>query len=127
GRRTIINVKPDPPSPSAKLLEAVHVMQPARTRAPWRSLVILLGVLAAYSSLPLLFIFRTRPDLPDLPVGWFLGVGLAWLLGLILPLMAALLPRRRQVLPDGWRALLVAVGSLGALLAVSLACPAPDT
>jgi len=118
---------PEPPPPSAKLLDAVTGMKPARTRSPWRSLAILLVVLAVYSSLPLLFIFRTRPDLPDLPRAWFLGVGLAWLLGLILPLMAALLPRRRQVLPDGVLALLVAAGAVTALLAVSLLFPAPDS
>jgi hypothetical protein len=116
-----------PPPPSSKLLDAVRDMQPARPRSPWRSLAILLAVLAVYASLPLLFIFRTRPDLPELPPAWFLGVGVAWLLGLILPLMAALVPRRRQVLPDGLLALVVAAGVTAALLAVSLLFPAPDT
>jgi hypothetical protein len=120
-------MKPDPPPPSARLLDAVNTMQPARARSPWRSLSLLLVVLAVYASLPLLFIFRTRPDLPDLPLAWFLGVGFAWLLGLVLPLMAALLPRPRQVLPDGVRAFAVAAGAIVALLVVSLLFPAPDT
>jgi hypothetical protein len=120
-------MKRDPPPPSPPLLEAVNGMKPAHTRSPWRSLSLLLVVLAVYASLPVLFIFRTRPDLPDLSAAWFLGVGFAWLLGLILPLMAALLPRRRQVLPDGVLALVVAAGTTTALVAVSLLFPARDS
>jgi hypothetical protein len=112
------------PPPSKALADAVAAMKPVRTRSPWRSLALLLAGLAVYASLPPLFLFRIRPDLPDLPLSWLLGVGFAWLLGLILPLLAALIPRRGQVLPDGGRAAFLAASATVALIAVSLLFPA---
>src|ERR1700690_3392426 len=112
------------PTPGKALADAVSAMKPVRTRAPWRSLALLLVGLTVYASLPPLFLFRLRPDLPDLPSSWLLGVGFAWLLGLILPLMAALIPRRGQVLPDGGRGGFLGVAATLALIAVSLLFPA---
>jgi hypothetical protein len=67
--------------------------------------------------------FRLRPDLPFLPAPWVIVMGAAWLAGFVLPMAAALLPRRGQVLPDPGRATAgaaaIAVGliGLGALFA----------
>jgi negative regulator of sigma F NrsF-like protein len=114
-----------PPPPGAALLQAVGDMKPVRTRAPLRTLLV---VLAAGLVLPIAAVVRrTRADLPFLPVLWVVAMAVAWTVGVIAPLVAAVLPRRGEVLPDGGRAGRVAAvcASLLVLLGLLATVDAP--
>jgi hypothetical protein len=108
-----------PPPPARALLDAVGAMKPVPTRRPGRTLATVTALLLLYAAIPLA-LKRLRPDLPYLPVPWLALVALAWLLGFALPLGAAFLPRRGQVLPDGARALGAALLAAAGLIAISL-------
>jgi hypothetical protein len=107
-----------PPPPGGPLLEAVGSMRPVRTRVPARTLLLLLvvGLVAPVAAV----IHRTRPDLPFLPVAWVVVMALAWVGGVVAPLLAALIPRRGQVLPDGARAGRIAALSTALLVLLGL-------
>ena len=92
-----------PPPPSAALMASVAEMRPVRTRVPFRALMIV-AVAACVFPVAALALFPLRKALSALPPLWFAGVGLVWLAGFIVPLTFAILPRARQVLPDGARA-----------------------
>jgi hypothetical protein len=91
-----------PPPPGGPLLEAVGSMRPVRTRVPWRTLLVLLALGLVWPVAAVLH--RTRADLPFLPLAWVVLMALAWAGGVVAPLVAALIPRRGEVLPDGARA-----------------------
>jgi hypothetical protein len=93
-------------------------MKPVRTRSPGRVLLFLVAAWAAWFALPFA-LFRVRPDLPFLPPAWFVATAISWLAGSLVPLSLALLPRRRQVLPDGERALVAALAATSCLVAIS--------
>jgi hypothetical protein len=102
-----------PPPPNSALMAAVSAMGPVRTRVPWRALVV---VLAAGLVWPIAAVVRrTRADLPFLPVAWVVAMAVAWTVGVVAPLAAAVLPRRGEVLPDAGRA-----GRVAALCAALL-------
>jgi Negative regulator of sigma F len=107
------------PPPSAKLLDAVASMQPVRTRSPLRTVAVVVALWSVYGAIPLVA-FRLRPDLPFLPRWWVIVVALAWWAGFMGPLVLALLPRRRQVLPDGDRALAAALAAAVALISLGV-------
>jgi hypothetical protein len=110
-----------PPPPSPALLDAVAKMKPVRTRVPWRPLLISIVLFLIYGAIfPL---HGTRQDLHFLPEWWLLSVGAVWLMGLVAPLAFALLPRRGQVLPDGTRALAVALVTTALIIAVNALVP----
>lgn len=114
-----------PPPPGAALLDAVRTMQPVRSRVPARTLALLLAVGLVWPVVAVLR--RTRADLPYLPVVWVVLMALAWSAGVIAPLVAALLPRRGEVLPDTARAGRVAAlcASLLVLLGLVATVDAP--
>jgi hypothetical protein len=93
-------------------------MKPVRTRSPGRTLAALLAVWSLYAAIPLVA-FRLRPDLPFLPAAWVATVGLVWLLGFVVPLAMAVMPRQGQVLPDGARALSTAAAAAAVMVLVS--------
>jgi hypothetical protein len=99
------NLPAPPPSPA--LLDAVGKMKPVRTRVPILALIVV-GVLSLAWGAHWLFIYPLRQDMPGLPWWWVLSMGLAWATAFVLPLAAAILPRRGQVLPDAGRAFAIA-------------------
>ncbi len=113
------------PPPSPALLEAIRTMQPVRTRVPARTLLLVLAVGLVWPVAAV--IHRTRADLPFLPVAWVVAMALAWAGGVVAPLVAALVPRRGEVLADGARAGRVAAlcASLLVLLGLLATVDAP--
>jgi hypothetical protein len=92
-----------------------------RTRVPWRPLAFAIGLFLIYGAIfPL---HGMRRDFGFLPAWWVLSVGAVWLLGLVAPLAFALMPRRGQVLPDGSRALTVALITTALILLISALLP----
>jgi hypothetical protein len=91
------------PPPGAALEAAIGGMKAVPTRVPGRAVAL---VIAAAAIFPLVSILRTglRPDLAALPPGWVAAMGLAWAVAFVAVLLAALLPRRGEVLPDVSRA-----------------------
>jgi len=100
-------------------------MRPVRTRVPGRTMLLLLvvGLILPVATV----IHRTRADLPFLPVAWVVLMALAWAGGVVAPLIAALIPRRGEVLPDGARAARIAAlcASLLVLLGLVATVDAP--
>ena len=98
-----------PPPPASPALRAsLDAMKPVRTRVPWRTLLVVLAAACAYP-VSAVAIYPLRKDLSALPLAWLISVALVWLAGFSIPLVLALLPRRRQVLPDVSQAARVAV------------------
>jgi len=103
---------PVPPGISAALEAELGQLAPVRARRPRRQLAVLAGVSLAYAA-ALLAILSVRRDLDELPVGWLVAAGLAWLAGFALPMYVALVPRAGSVMPR-WQA--------AAALAIVLSC-----
>jgi hypothetical protein len=110
---------PLPPSPA---LEAeLAQLSPIAPRRPLRQLAILFAVSLAYGA-GILAVLTLRGDLYELPIGWILGAGLAWLLGFVVPMYLATVPRAGAVIPRwqfaGIASLIGAVGfvALGLLV-----------
>ena len=101
-----------PPAPSADLLRAVGEMKPVRTRTRFGAfaVVALAGLVG-----PALALLRTpmRRDWPGLPVGWIAAAVTIWGLAFAGALVAALVPRRGDVLPAPSRASRVALAAIG--------------
>jgi hypothetical protein len=110
------------PRPSAALLAAVSGGGAVRTRRPGRALAAVALVAVAWAALFLAFV-PMRRDLPFLPHASWVLLAFVWTAGVAAPLAAALLPRRRQVLPDGARAAAVALAATVVLVAIGLALP----
>jgi hypothetical protein len=115
------------PPASAALLEAVGKMGPVRTRVPLRTLLLVLAVGLIWPVVAV--VRRTREDLPFLPVAWVVAMALVWTAGVVIPLVAAILPRRGEVLADGVRAGRVAgaCASILVLLGLVATVDAPQT
>ena len=110
--------EPSAPPPGVALLDAVARMRPVRPRVPVRALAAVLGVGLV---LPVVMLMRgTRADLPFLPVAWVVAMAAAWTVGVVLPLAAAVLPRRGEVLPEAARAAQVAALCAAALVLLGL-------
>jgi hypothetical protein len=100
---------PAPPPPaSAALRASLDAMKPVRTRVPLRTLLVVMAAACAYP-MSAVAIYPLRQDLSALPAPWLIAIALVWLCGFLIPLALALLPRRRQVLPDASHAARVAV------------------
>ena len=101
-----------PPAPSADLLRAVEGMKPVRTRTRFGALAVvgLAGLVG-----PALALLRTpmRRDWPGLPIGWITAAVTIWGLAFAASLVAALVPRRGDVLPAPSRASRVALAAIG--------------
>jgi hypothetical protein len=89
---------PPPPALSDELEAELGKLAPVRTRRPLRQLAILVGVSLVYAS-GLVLALTTRPDMHELPMGWLVGTGLAWLIGFVIPCYLALVPRPGAVTP----------------------------
>ena len=109
------------PPPLSPMLEA-ELGQLARvaTRRPLRQIALLVAVSLAYGA-GVLAMLAMRRDVHELPMGWLAGAGLAWLLGFVVPLYLAMVPRRGAVMPR-WKLAAGAalIGSLG-FIALGLA------
>jgi hypothetical protein len=101
------DVAPPPPA-SAALRASIDAMKPVRTRVPLRTLLVVMAAACAYP-VSAVAIYPLRQDLSALPAAWLIAVALVWLAGLSIPLALALLPGKRQVLPNAARAARVAV------------------
>jgi hypothetical protein len=93
----------DAPPPSSELLDAVQNMKPVVTRTRFGALAAL-GVLAASYAGVLLAVRPHRADLGALPLAWVAGAAAIWGLAVVLPLVAALVPGRQDVLASPARA-----------------------
>lgn len=87
-----------PPPMSAALEAELAAMKPVATRRPMMQLAKLAGVSLLYGA-GLLAIVTVRDDAGELPMGWMLAAGLAWLLGFALPIYLALVPPAGAVMP----------------------------
>jgi hypothetical protein len=112
-----------PPPPSAALLATVGAMKPVRTRTRFGAfaLVALAGLcwpVAAFGRLPL------RRDLTALPTWWVITAAALWGAAFVLSLLAALVPRRGDVLPAPGRASRVSAAAMAAVLLFALVATA---
>lgn len=105
---------PPTPPPLSQALEAeLAGLAPITIRRPLRQLALLLAVSLIYGA-GVLSMLTTRRDMHELPMGWLAGAGLAWLLGFVVPMYLATVPRGGAVMPR-WKLAGVSavVGSLG--------------
>jgi hypothetical protein len=113
----LAQLPPPTPPPLPQALEAeLAGLGPVATRRPIRQLVGLIALSLVYG-VGLLVILAVRRDLHELPMGWLVSVGLAWLLGFIVPVTLATVPRPRSMMPR-WRlagiaAVVAAVAMIG--------------
>ena len=105
---------PPAPPPLSQLLEAeLAELPPVATRRPMRQLVLLVAISLIYGA-GVLAMLTMRRDMHELPMGWLVGAGLAWLLGFVAPVYLATVPRAGAVLPRWQLAGVSAIaGSLG--------------
>jgi hypothetical protein len=92
---------PAPPAMSRALEAELAHLAPVRLRRPLRQLALLVAVSLLYGA-GLVWWLAMRPDLHQLPMGWLFGVGLAWLLGFLVPMTLATVPARGSMMPR-WR------------------------
>jgi len=117
GRAT--GVDAPPPAPSAELLRAVEGSKPVRTRTRFGAALVvsLVGLVAPAIALvhgPL------RRDLAGLPVAWVIAAAALWGAAFALSLVAALVPRRGDVLPAPSRASLVSTAAMAVVALFAL-------
>ena len=77
--------------------------------------ILLWPFMATITVAVMLVMLTVRRDVHELPMGWLLSTGLAWLLGFIVPITLATVPRAGAVLPR-WR--LAGVASVVAAIAM---------
>ena len=105
---------PPTPPPLSPMLEAeLAQLAPVETRRPVRQVMLLVALSLVYGA-GVLAMLAMRPDAHELPMGWLLGAGVAWLVGFVVPLYLATVPRRGAVTPR-WRLAGIAalIGSVG--------------
>lgn len=100
--------------PLSHVLEAeLAELTPVATRRPVRQLVLLVAISLFYGA-GVLAMSALRRDMRELPMGWLIGAGLAWLVGFVVPVYLATVPRAGAVTPRGRLAGLASIiGSLG--------------
>jgi hypothetical protein len=105
---------PPAPPPLSPMLEAeLAQLTPVATRRPVRQLALLVAISLIYGA-GVLAMVAMRRDAHELPMGWLVGAGLAWLLGVVVPLYLATVPRAGAVTPRWQLAGLASViGSIG--------------
>jgi hypothetical protein len=91
-----------PPVIGTALEAELGALAPASPRRPMRQLAIAIAASIVYAG-GLLALLTLRRDLGELPVGWIIGAGAAWLGGFALPLYLALVPKRGSMTPR-WQA-----------------------
>ncbi|HMG23359.1 MAG TPA: NrsF family protein [Kofleriaceae bacterium] len=92
---------PEPPPLPAALEAELAQLAPVATRRPLRQLALLVAVSLVYSA-GLLVMLTVRGDLHELPMGWLVSTCAAWLLGFVLPITLATVPRAGSMMPR-WR------------------------
>ena len=110
---------PAPPAMSKALEAELAQLTPVATRRPLRQLALLIGVSLIYGA-GLIVMLALRPDLHDLPMGWLFGAGLAWLLGFLVPITLATVPRAGSMMPRWRLAGLAAVAAAIAMIGLGL-------
>lgn len=98
----------DPPELCADMESALADLQPVRTRRRGSDFALIGGVCVLYGATMLLFM-DLRPDLDNLPRGWFVVYALAWLVSFVAIAYLALVPREGHVLSNSRRAGMAAV------------------
>jgi hypothetical protein len=108
---------PAPPEIGSVLDAELAVLKPTQTRRPIRDALLIvfsgLGFVGA-----ILAVMKVRHDLLELPLGWLILMGIAWLLGFIVPAWLAVVPPRGEVIAR-WRAASVAGGLSAVLFVIS--------
>ena len=105
---------PPAPPPLSPMLEAeLAQLAPVETRRPLRQVVLLVALSLIYGA-GVLAMLAIRPDAHELPMGWLFGAAVAWLVGFVVPLYLATVPRRGAITPR-WRlaGFAALVGSVG--------------
>jgi Negative regulator of sigma F len=97
-----------PPAIGTALEAQLRALAPASPRRPARQLAIALAASIGYAGV-LLGILTIRGDLDELPVGWIIGAGAAWLCGFGLSLAIALVPKRGSMTPRWQAAAMLAI------------------
>lgn len=93
---------PPSPPPLSQLLESeLAQLRPVAPRRPMIQLALLVGVSLVYCA-GLLAMLTMRRDLPELPMDWLLGAGALWLVGFLVPVYLATVPRPGAMMPR-WR------------------------
>jgi hypothetical protein len=105
---------PKPPALSPALEAELARLTPVATRRPLRQLALLLAISLIYST-GLVVMLTVRRDVHELPMGWLVSAGLAWLLGFVAPITLATVPRAGSVMPR-WR--LAGIASVVAAIAM---------
>ena len=105
---------PTPPPPGPALEAELARLTPVATRRPLRQLALLIAISLVYGA-GLVVMLTVRRDVHELPMGWLVSTGLAWLLGFIVPITLATVPRAGSVMPR-WR--LAGVASVVAAIAM---------
>jgi hypothetical protein len=112
------------------MLEAeLAQLKPVATRHPVRQLALLIAVSLVYGA-GLVVMLAVRHDLHELPMGWLVSAGLAWLVGFVAPVALATVPRAGSMMPR-WRlagitAVAAAVTMIGLGLLLHPSEPSPE-
>jgi hypothetical protein len=127
GLDDLSRLPPPVPAPPSSLLEAeLARLTPISSRRPLRQLGLLVGLSLIYGG-GVLTMLTIRHDLRELPMGWLIGAGLAWLIGFVAPVYLATVPGPGAVIPR-WRlagiaSVVGAIGFMGLGLALHPAGP----
>lgn len=105
---------PRPPALSAALETELAQLTPVATRRPLRQLALLIAISAVYGA-GLIVMLTLRRDLHELPMGWLMSTGLVWLVGFVVPITLATVPRAGTMMPR-WR--LAGIASMVAAIAM---------
>jgi hypothetical protein len=108
-----------PPAPSPDLLRAVEGMKPVRTRTRF-GILFLFAILVLVLPLSALRVGQLRRDLHGLPITWLVAAALLWGFAAALSMVAALVPRRGDVLPTPSRASRVSAVAMAAVALFAL-------
>jgi hypothetical protein len=108
-----------PPAPSPELRRAVAGMKPVRTRTRFGAAIVV-ALLGAIGPAIALAHGPMRRDLAALPMVWVIVAAALWGGASVLSLVAALVPRRGDVLPAPSRASLVSGAAMAAVALFAL-------
>jgi hypothetical protein len=105
---------PEPPPLPPALEAELARLTPVATRRPLRQLALLIAISLVYGA-GLVVMLTVRHDVHELPMGWLVSTGLAWLLGFVVPITLATVPRAGSVMP---RRRLAGIASVVAAIAM---------
>lgn len=98
---SLARATPEPPPLSTELEAELATLAPVTPRRPLRQLAVLVALSLVYGA-AIVVALSSRRDIGELPAGWLVATGAAWLLGFVVPCYLALVPRRGAVMPR-WR------------------------